>query len=110
MSGKKITDFLMSKEKKSNPTATPQVQNEEIQDFCHSSTVKEVAHDRYKQFRPPANFNFPKTKIGQRERSCHYHWFQKYEWLHYEERYNQIFILYIFPNSSFQNFSIIHDN
>jgi len=42
MSGKKITDFLMSKEKKSNPTATPQVQNEEIQDFCHSSTVKEV--------------------------------------------------------------------
>lgn len=87
MSGKKITEFLKPKERKPNSaTTTPRVHNKEIQDSRPSST-QEVAHNSYKQFRPPENFNFPKKKIGQRERSCHYHWFQKYKWLHYEERY-----------------------
>ena len=93
MSGKKITEFLKSKERKSNSTTIIlQVHNEEIQDS--GSSTQEDRHNFYEQFRPPKNFNFPKRKIGQREHSCHYHWFKKYKWLHYEERYANIHIFF----------------
>ena len=45
------------------------------------------SNEEYKQFQPPPNFSFPKSKVGTRTRSCHYHWFTKYQWLHYDRVY-----------------------
>ena len=40
-----------------------------------------------KPFHPPKHFVFPKKKCGQRDRSCQHSWFETFDWLHYDERY-----------------------
>ena len=35
-------------------------------------------------FRPPKSYVFPKTKVGERNRSCQHQWFEKFPWLHYD--------------------------
>ena len=39
-----------------------------------------------KPFHPPNDYIFPKTKSGDRLRSCQAHWFKQFPWLHYDEK------------------------
>ena len=39
-----------------------------------------------KAFHPPKDFVFPKTRFGNRDRSCQHNWFEDFTWLHYDER------------------------
>ena len=45
-------------------------------------------------FKPPENFSFPKTRIGQRERHCQYNWFKNYQWLHYDVQKDSVICFY----------------
>lgn len=39
------------------------------------------------RFHPNEKFQFPKTLIGGRQRSCQANWFKDFNWLHYDKRY-----------------------
>ena len=39
-----------------------------------------------KPFHPPNDYIFPKTKSGDRLRSCQAHWFKQFPWLYYDEK------------------------
>ena len=35
-------------------------------------------------YRPSKSFAFPKTKVGERNRSCQHIWFEQFPWLRYD--------------------------
>lgn len=39
-----------------------------------------------KPFHPLADYVFPKSKSGDKLRSCQANWFTKFPWLHYDEK------------------------
>ena len=49
-----------------------------------SSQVNQLELSGEIPFRPPKSFVFPKTKVGDRNRSCQHQWFEKFPWLHYD--------------------------
>lgn len=53
-------------------------------------------------FRPHKSFVFPKTKIGERNRSCQHQWFEKFPWLHYDSTLVFFYLIYFF-NFFFSN-------
>lgn len=56
------------------------------EDLPQGNTNRDTnVESEYKQFIPPANFLFPKTKVGTRTRSCQHQWFTKFQWLHYDK-------------------------
>ena len=74
MSSKKLTNFF-SKTTSSSP---PQKQQEQKQEQENNEIVLA------EKYHPPENFVFPKSVVGKQQRSCQYHWFKKFTWLHYD--------------------------
>ena len=87
-SNRKITDIFKVAQKKDksssdvssvSTTSTSTAEPEEVPSSSAASTVL--------PYRPPKSFTFPKTKIGDRSRSCQHQWFDEFPWLHYDTRY-----------------------
>ena len=87
---KRLTDYFIKKGKPQQDIQNCESEKEKTDVEQPSSSLTEEpstsnpSNEEYKQFQPPSNFSFPKSKVGTRTRSCHYHWFTKYQWLHYD--------------------------
>lgn len=82
---KSITQFFKSNEKR------PYVEKQGTSDDLQTTppTKKPPKIDDLKiteQFHPPTDYIFPKTKCGDKLRSCQAHWFKSFPWLHYDEK------------------------
>ena len=107
---KRVTDFFKRSNKRQCETSSNvEGQEEAVVEVEIASTVIEepspsstcvrgeqeenaIATQSYEQFRPPSNFSFPKTKVGSRLRSCQYQWFDQYRWLHYDTKYDLLYV------------------
>ena len=59
-----------------------------------NDVAKESSSNSVEQYHPPENFQFPKIKIGNRERHCQYQWFNNFNWLHYDAKKDSVFCYY----------------
>jgi len=84
-----ITTFLKKNSENSsdNSAKTSQESSQEENNTRTPVTAALQVNDD-KPFHPPPDYSFPKTKSGSgsKLRSCQAHWFQKYPWLHYDEK------------------------
>lgn len=85
---KSITHFFKSNEKQPEQKLLQIVA--EQKSSSQKSQQSQVPTDGIKindgPFHPPADYFFPKSKSGDKLRSCQAHWFKKFSWLHYDEK------------------------
>ena len=80
MANRKITDII-SVEKSNKSSSSNPVEPSSSQCRQSSSDVPPV---RELPYRPSKSFIFPKTKVGERNRSCQHQWFEQFPWMHYD--------------------------
>lgn len=89
MSRNKVTDyFKASADKKTavDDEKTTKVRNNRAAGTAIQSKEILEATIQDQPFRPPPDYCFPKSKCGDRQRSCQTQWFQQFPWLHYDKR------------------------
>ena len=85
MSQSSITKFLTItsglSEKLRNDVEQPEVTSQ-----TSTSTTFSLGITEEKPFHPQTEYVFPKSRSGDKLRSCQAHWFIKFPWLHYDEK------------------------
>ena len=95
MSCKRVTQFFKPTLSKTNEEVNTNPKNVEEENDSPLNKKQDEETDVLKEgepFHPPKAYVFPKTRIGDRDRSCQQHWFNDFPWLHYDERYINYFI------------------
>lgn len=88
MANRKITDLFSAVNNSSSSVFTKSATGSSAE----TPTVPEVAENVSKNLnedslcRPAKTFTFPKTKIGERNRSCQHKWFEQFPWLIYDTK------------------------
>lgn len=77
---KSITQFFKSNQRLPEQQSSQQ-KSPNSQEPTHNIKINDD-----KPFHPPADHVFPKSKSGDKLRSCQAHWFTKFPWLHYDEK------------------------
>ena len=87
MSKRRVTDFFKPK------VSVQSVSEEKIDDPpIETPNLTVIQQDEEKTlhvdkpFHPTKDYVFPKSRFGNRDRSCQHHWFKDFSWLHYDER------------------------
>ena len=87
MSKRKLTDYFKPGSNKNViKDVDSTVQNEPIIETTTSQDEEAVTKEEDRPFHPSNDFCFSKRKFGKRQRACQAHWFQQFEWLHYDEQ------------------------
>ena len=86
MSKRRVTDFF-------KPKVSVQSVSEEKDDEPPIKSPKLTVIQQHeettaveKPFHPTKDYIFPKSRFGNRDRSCQHQWFNDFPWLHYDER------------------------
>ena len=86
MSKRRVTDFFkpkvsacVSEEKDAEPPIKAAPNSTVVQQHEESTAVE-------KPFHPTKDYAFPKSRFGNRDRSCQHQWFKDFPWLNYDER------------------------
>ena len=87
MADKKITDIfsLVPKQNNKSSSVDPAIPSPS-QSLSEAATPLDNSSIKELPYRPPKAFIFPKTKVGDRSRSCQHQWFEKFAWLHYDTK------------------------
>lgn len=88
---KSITQFFKTNQKQYNceKQQTSTATSHTTRPTTHTTQPTTAQTDGIKiteLFHPPADYIFPKTKSGDKLRSCQPQWFEKFPWLHYDEK------------------------
>ena len=87
---RKITEMLSAVKKNSSSSSDPATSTSIQPSSSIASTADKIAPQTQTRptteipHRPSKSFIFPKTKVGERSRSCQHIWFEKFPWLHYD--------------------------
>lgn len=70
------------------------VEQPEVTSQTSTSTTFSLGITEEKPFHPQTEYVFPKSRSGDKLRSCQAHWFIKFPWLHYDEKNDSVLCFY----------------
>ena len=87
MSRCKLTDYFKPGNNKNvRQDVDSTVENQPVTETTILQDKEAVTIEENKPFDPSDDFGFPKRKFGERQHPCQTHWFQQFQWLHYDEQ------------------------
>ena len=88
MANRKITDLFSAVNKNTNSSSSDSTKSATGSSAEPPTVPENVSHNLNGDFlcRPTKTFTFPKTKIGDRNRSCQHQWFEQFPWLIYDTK------------------------